>query len=92
MSGQCGMERAKRLVAVLFSFAIVGTSCPATATDPEEAASVSLDGLSGGSVCEDECVLMVADSPFGQFTNETLNVSSASVELPPLSIARVLLK
>jgi hypothetical protein len=32
------MERAKQLTAVLFSFVIVGTSFPATATDPEEAA------------------------------------------------------
>jgi hypothetical protein len=38
MSGQCGMERVKQLAAVLFSFAVVGSSFPATATDPEEAA------------------------------------------------------
>jgi hypothetical protein len=38
MSGYCGMERMKQLAAVLFSFVVVGTSFPATATDPEEAA------------------------------------------------------
>ena len=38
MSGQCGRERVKQLAAVLFSFVVVGTSFPATATDPEEAA------------------------------------------------------
>jgi len=38
MSGQFGMEGVKQLAAVLFSFAVVGTSLPATATDPEEAA------------------------------------------------------
>jgi hypothetical protein len=32
------MERVKQLAAVLFSFVVVGTSFPATATDPEEAA------------------------------------------------------
>jgi hypothetical protein len=32
------MEGVKQLAAVLFSFAVVGTSLPATATDPEEAA------------------------------------------------------
>ena len=38
MSDQCGMERVNQLAAVLFSFVVVGTSFPATATDPEEAA------------------------------------------------------
>jgi len=38
MSGQCGMERAKRLVAVLFSFVVVGTSCSPTTPDQDEAA------------------------------------------------------
>jgi hypothetical protein len=38
MSGYCGMERMKQLAAVLFSFVVVGTSFPATATDPDEAA------------------------------------------------------
>jgi hypothetical protein len=38
MSGRCGMKRAKRLAAVLFSFAIVGTSCSPTTPDQDEAA------------------------------------------------------
>ena len=38
MPGQCGMERVKQLAVVLFSFVVVGTSFPATATDPDEAA------------------------------------------------------
>jgi hypothetical protein len=38
MSGYCGMERVKRLAALLFSFVVVGTACPETATDPDEAA------------------------------------------------------
>jgi hypothetical protein len=38
MSGYCGMERVKQLAAVLFSFVVAGTSSPATATEPEEAA------------------------------------------------------
>ena len=50
MSGYCGMERVKQLAAVLFSFVVVGTSSPATATDPDEAARAAAQAAEAAKV------------------------------------------
>ena len=50
---------------------------------PEEAAQIALDGAAK------EGVMLVGDSPTGQFTEREVALSGDTLELPPLSLTRL---
>ena len=57
--------------------------------DPDSPTRITLDGLGNKRLDDTKSVLLAGDTPFGQLATVESKFTAPSIDLPPLSIARI---